>query len=67
MKTFALHYKYDIYCSCVKYWNCLNGKGTHYMCEDGLMYDPVKNWCNYEDMVNCGSRPHCNECDEGCP
>ena len=53
--------------SCVKYWNCIGGKATHHICDEGLFYEPVKVQCDYEDRVNCGNRPHCNECDDNCP
>ena len=58
--------------SCMKYWNCLGGRKTHYHCpKDGngvqLMYEPVKVQCDFPERVNCGSRPPCNECDDGCP
>jgi len=53
--------------SCQKYWNCLNGNGKHEMCPNGLMYEPSRVQCDFPDRVNCGNRPSCNECDEGCP
>eukprot|EP00092_Neocalanus_flemingeri_P028293 GFUD01030724.1.p1 GENE.GFUD01030724.1~~GFUD01030724.1.p1 ORF type:complete len:369 (-),score=85.95 GFUD01030724.1:162-1247(-) len=53
--------------SCKKYWNCINGVGTHHICPDTLMYEPVKVQCDWPYSVTCGNRPPCNECDEGCP
>ena len=53
--------------SCVKYWNCNGNRATHYICPDGQMYEPVKVLCDYPDRVQCGSRPPCNECLDGCP
>ena len=53
--------------SCVKYWNCQGSRATHYICPDGLMYEPSKVQCDYPDRVECGSRPPCNECLDGCP
>lgn len=53
--------------SCVKYWNCNGDRATHYICPDGLMYEPTKVQCDFPDRVQCGSRPPCNECMDGCP
>jgi len=52
--------------NCKKYWHCLEGNGVHYMCEEGLLYDPVHIWCDYPSSVDCGERPICNACDEDC-
>lgn len=32
-----------------------------YMC-----FDPVNQWCDHKDNVDCGSRPYCDENDENC-
>ena len=53
--------------SCVKYWVCLAGVGVHQQCPTGLYWEPVKIMCDFYDRVECGSRPPCNECEEGCP
>jgi len=53
--------------SCPKYWNCLAGKSYHHICPEGEMYDPGHNWCDFTERVNCGTRPPCNECLDGCP
>jgi len=53
--------------SCPKYWHCTGGVGQHLMCPNGLMYEPSKVQCDYEERVECGSRPKCNECEDGCP
>jgi len=53
--------------SCPKYWQCSGGRGQHHICPEGQMYDPGHVWCDYTDRVQCGSRPHCNECEPGCP
>jgi len=53
--------------SCEKYWHCTGGTAQHLMCQDGLMYEPVKIQCDFPDRVRCDNRPPCNECDAGCP
>merc|ERR1711970_153305 len=53
--------------SCRKYWHCQRGAGEHVLCKDNLMYDPGHVWCDFPENVNCGNRPPCNECNEGCP
>merc|ERR1711868_182739 len=53
--------------SCRKYWQCVGGKGYHHMCPEEQMWDPGHDWCNWDYLVECGNRPECNECDEGCP
>merc|ERR1712183_379474 len=53
--------------SCRKYWHCQHGVGEHVLCKDNLMYDPGHVWCDFPENVNCGNRPPCNECNEGCP
>ena len=42
-------------------------KGYHHMCPEEQMWDPGHDWCNWDYLVECGNRPECNECDEGCP
>ena len=29
-------------------------------------YDPVNQWCNWPELVDCGSRPICDEFDQNC-
>jgi len=53
--------------SCPKYWHCSGGASVHLMCGPGLMYEPDKIQCDFPDRVNCGSKPPCNECEDGCP
>ena len=53
--------------SCKKYWHCSGGRGSHMICDGELMYEPSKVQCDYPDRVNCGNRPPCNECLDGCP
>jgi len=53
--------------SCRKYWQCSGGHGYHYMCPEEEMWDPGHDWCNWDYLVECGNRPPCNECEEGCP
>jgi len=52
--------------NCRKYWHCYGGTGEHMICKDNLLYDPVNNWCNYPESVQCGDRPICGPCDEDC-
>ena len=53
--------------SCVKYWVCQGGVGYHQHCPANQYYEPVLIRCDWDWAVECGSRPPCNECDEGCP
>jgi len=52
--------------NCRKYWHCLDGHGDHFICAEGLLYDPENIWCNFPQYVTCGDRPICNDCDEDC-
>lgn len=61
----ADNYYADQY-NCRKYWHCFEGEGEHLICRDSLLYDPVHVWCDFPDRVDCGDRPVCDECDEGC-
>ena len=51
--------------SCIKYWKCQDGVGLHKKCPPSQYWHPVKLWCDWS--VECGSRPPCNECEDGCP
>ena len=53
--------------SCVKYWICQGGAGYHQQCPPDQYYEPVLVRCDWSWAVECGSRPPCNECLEGCP
>ena len=52
--------------NCAKYWHCDAERGTHFLCANGLVYEPSKVQCDWPDRVNCGSRPSCDQCDENC-
>lgn len=52
--------------NCRKYWHCDHGRGTHYMCDNNLVYDVGHIWCDYQNRVDCGGRPICDECDQNC-
>merc|ERR1711971_1445876 len=52
--------------NCAKYWHCDAQKGTHFLCANGLVYEPNKVQCDWPDRVNCGNRPTCDQCDENC-
>jgi hypothetical protein len=52
--------------NCRKYWHCADGVGEHFTCKDDMLYDPVHVWCDTPDRVECGERPICDDCDEGC-
>jgi len=55
--------------NCRKYWHCESDYGsssTHYLCEGSLLYDEVNVACDWPDLVDCGDRPVCGDCDEDC-
>ena len=54
--------------SCVKYWRCTGGTAQHFICPEDQLYDSHRIQCDYPNHLdNCGDRPPCNECNDGCP
>ena len=54
--------------SCLKYWRCEEGAGTHYICPEDQIYIADRVQCDYSDHgMECGNRPNCNDCDDDCP
>ncbi|XP_023334408.1 uncharacterized protein LOC111705930 isoform X2 [Eurytemora carolleeae] len=43
--------------NCQCYYNCANSIPYHTCCSDGTYFDAVYMDCDYEDKVDCGSRP----------
>jgi hypothetical protein len=52
--------------NCRKYWHCLHHEGAHYKCDNEMLFDTVYNGCNFPNLVDCGNRPVCGDCDEDC-
>jgi len=52
--------------NCRKYWHCLRGQGTHFLCDNNLQYNEKLVQCDWDDRVDCGDRPVCDECDADC-
>lgn len=52
--------------NCRKYWHCVAGRSEHKICPEDQLYEPDKVWCNFADLVSCGDRPICDECDGNC-
>jgi len=57
--------------NCIKYYHCFNGNPEqHLTCPiaNGIqeLYDPVNEWCDWPDRVECGERPICDANDENC-
>ena len=55
------------------YWHCLkpNAEPEHLICdtdENGefMMWDTTYNTCNYAAYTDCGDRPTCDDCNQGC-
>merc|ERR1711892_1487116 len=52
--------------NCRKYWYCHNKEGDHHKCPSEQLFDIVWNGCNFPNLVDCGDRPVCGDCDEDC-
>jgi len=56
--------------NCRKYYHCEQNYGTtkhHYLCGTaGTVYNQVTVACDWDDRVDCGSRPICDDCDLNC-
>ena len=66
--------------NCRKYWNCdAAGTGYHFFCPGGQvpgwhhsqltvtqLFSMAYLGCDWEDRVDCGQRPVCDNCDENC-
>jgi len=52
--------------NCRKYWRCVNHEGTHFKCPDDQLFDLTYDGCNFPNLVDCGDRPVCGDCDEDC-
>jgi len=47
---------------CGSYWECFRGTLTRMTCENCYLFDEVNKWCSPPEFVDCGTRPH----DENC-
>ena len=59
--------------NCRRYWHCLkeNSEPEHLLCdtdENGefMVWDLTYDGCNYLAQTDCGERPICDDCNEGC-
>merc|ERR1719510_2600749 len=43
--------------ACSKFYRCQSGCVTHETCPDTKLFDEHYSWCQFPDVVECGSRP----------
>merc|ERR1712200_161749 len=48
---------------CSFFWECYKGVWTHRQCSDCNLFDINTGFCNFPRLVDCGSRPHDENCE----
>ena len=44
--------------ACWMFYECFANIPTHGECPDDLLFNDIDNWCDFSDIVDCGTRPH---------
>lgn len=42
--------------NCAKYYQCWDGLPVAFVCGQGTFFNPINNYCDYPDKVDCGNR-----------
>lgn len=52
--------------NCRYYFECEPNGMFHFLCENDWLYDEGTTYCDYQDRVECGSRPLCDSDGNNC-
>ena len=52
--------------NCRYYYECSAGGQFRFLCENDWLYDSSLQYCDYQDRVDCGEIPICDDNGENC-